>query len=433
MKLYISKSKLEYLSEAEIAVYTALKIKYDELRTNEKERKNKDVIIVTSILSIKYALSGSFDITRTMKDKLINGLNGLIDKNIIQLIDSNIKNNKINESTHFVLNIRNLWIDSEKEHFLITNLEEVRKIFKCKENASLNFFMFALNLLGTINNNDKVGYSSVNTLQKLSAIKSNKTAVNFMKLLEDNNIIYIKHSDSAKRDSNGQIKNLSNCYGRLADKYKIDNFYYERCKKLGYDFTLERINSNKKAEISRNYNSYVENKYNGDIVELCANVIAYNQDYYTIQNEQQKDLSIFDAEIIEKAKEFSVKETVNNLNEQEEKAVAYAEKNNPYEEDSQEKTSVEEEIPIQEDKVVVITKRFSGRTIDKEVDKKLIHKNNTPLESEIKFMNDCYQKILDEKPLNETWEAPMLKEFERKYNWSIDKYKPKNVLEESLF
>ena len=367
MKLYISKSKLENLSEEEIAVYTALKIKYDELRTNEKgkERKNKDVIIITSILSIKYALSGSFDIIRTMKDKLINGLNGLIDKNIIQLIDSNIKNNKINESTHFVLNIRNLWIDSDKEHFLITNLEEVRKIFKCKENASLNFFMFALNLLGTINNNDKVGYSSVNTLQKLSGIKSNKTAVKFMKLLEDNNIIYIKHSDSAKRDSNGQIKNLSNCYGRLADKYKIDNFYYERCKKLGYDFTLERINSNKKAEISRNYNSYVENKYNGDIVELCANVIAYNQDYYTIQNEQQKDLSIFDAEIIEKAKKLSVKETINNLNEQEEKE----EQEQVISTQIHKKDEKEEILPIEEDKIVDVSKRFSGRISDKEGEK----------------------------------------------------------------
>ena len=48
-------------------------------------------------------------------------------------------------------------------------------------------------------------------------------------------------------------------------------------------------------------------------------------------------------------------------------------------------------------------------------------------------MNDCYQKILDDKPLNEIWEIPILNDIERRYNWSIDKYQPKNILEESPF
>lgn len=328
MKLYISKNKLQNLSEEEVAVYTALKIKYDELRTNEKERKVNDVIVITTILEINYLLTGSFELIRSIKDKLIGGLNGLIEKNIVKLVDSNIKNNKINENTHFVLNIKNLWIDSEKEHFLISNQKEIRDIFNTKENAPFNLFKFALNLLGTINNNDKTGYSSIDTLQKLSGIKSNKTAVEFMKLLEENNIVYIKHSDSAKRDSNGQIKNLSNCYGRLIDKQKVDSFYCERCKKLGYDFTQQKINSSKKTEISRDYNSFVKGKYKGDVIELCANVLAYNQDYYTVQNEQQKDLSIFDEETIKKAQETSIKETVNNLNKQEEIHMSSEENNN---------------------------------------------------------------------------------------------------------
>lgn len=181
-----------------------------------------------------------------------------------------------------------------------------------------------------------------------------------MKLLEDNNIIYIKHSDSAKRDSNGQIKNLSNCYGRLGDKEKINSFYAKRRKEQGgFDFTIDRIESSKKAQIKKDYNAFKNKKYKGDVVELCARVIAYNQDYYTVQNEQQKDLSIFDEEIIAKAKELSVKETVNNLNEQEEKTVAYTGKNIPYEEVKRKEDTSVDEVPVQEDKVVVITKRFS--------------------------------------------------------------------------
>ena len=67
MKLYISKNKLQNLSEEEVAVYTALKIKYDELRTNEKERKVNDVIVITTILEINYLLTGSFELIRSIK------------------------------------------------------------------------------------------------------------------------------------------------------------------------------------------------------------------------------------------------------------------------------------------------------------------------------------------------------------------------------
>lgn len=437
MEIRLSKNKLQTLNAEEVAVYTALKMKFDSIKVD----REKDVIVNTTIYELSYLLSGSYDeIKRKTKDKLLDGLNSLIEKNIIELIDNNAKKDKVNDNTHFALNIKNLWINTDKnndnkENFLTTSDNEIKKIINIEHKSKLELFKFALNVLGTINYNDKTGYSSIATLQNISGIKSNKTAVEFMKLLEENDVLYIKHSDSAKRDSNGQIKNLSNCYGRPSSQLKVDSFYAKRRKEQGgFDFTIDRIESSKKAQIKKDYTAFKNKKYKGDVVELCARVIAYNQDYYTVQNEQQKDLSIFDEETINKAQEISIKETVNNINEQEEKETVNSKKQIiHYKESKQEDTPVEEEIPIQEDKIVIIPKRFSGRITGKEVDKELIHKNNTPLESEIKFMNECYQKILDKKLLNEIWEVPMLKEFERKYNWSIDKYSPKKILEENPF
>lgn len=358
MEIRLSKNKLQLLNAEEVAVYTALKIKFDLMKVD----KENDVIIVTTINELSYLLSGSFDeIKRKTKDKLLIALNNLIENNIIELIDSNSKNNKANDNTHFVLNIKNLWINTDKnsdnkENYLTTSDVEIKKIINIDYKSKLELFKFALNVLGTINYNEKVGYSSIATLQNLSGIKSNKTAIEFMKLLEENNIIYIKHSDSAKRDSNGQIKNLSNCYGRPSSQVKVDSFYAKRRKEQGgFDFTIDRIESSKKSQIKKDYTAFKNKKYKGDAVELCARVIAYNQDYYTVQNEQQKDLSIFDEETIKKAQEISIKETVNKINENEqvEKSLENS--------DGSLFLSKKEELPveIEEDKTIIVAKRYS--------------------------------------------------------------------------
>lgn len=358
MEIRLSKNKLQLLNAEEVAVYTALKIKFDLMKVD----KENDVIIVTTINELSYLLSGSFDeIKRKTKDKLLIALNNLIENNIIELIDSNSKNDKANDNTHFVLNIKNLWINTDKnsdnkENYLTTSDVEIKKIINIDYKSKLELFKFALNVLGTINYNEKVGYSSIATLQNLSGIKSNKTAIEFMKLLEENNIIYIKHSDSAKRDSNGQIKNLSNCYGRPSSQVKVDSFYAKRRKEQGgFDFTIDRIESSKKSQIKKDYTAFKNKKYKGDAVELCARVIAYNQDYYTVQNEQQKDLSIFDEETIKKAQEISIKETVNKINENEqvEKSLENS--------DGSLFLSKKEELPveIEEDKTIIVAKRYS--------------------------------------------------------------------------
>ena len=282
---------LEATNEEEAIVYVGLKIMFDKMLT-----QNRDQVEVNfNIINLFYELSGSFQPTRTDREKIEKGIQGLIDADIVNLIDRDTKGN-------YVLNILGLKI-RENESYTTMTRDEIRNIFKIPCKQKFNLLRFAIGIFGTINTKNSCGFASYKKMSELTGVTRVASCQSYFQLLEDNNIIYVRHPNQAKRDSDGRIKYLSNCYGRPCDKEQIDKFYVDRCKEQAHDFT-NRMGSSRKAQLTRNYNKYLNNAYKGDVIELIKECLVFNKIPYNEQNpEWQKDMSVFDPKLIKVAEE----------------------------------------------------------------------------------------------------------------------------------
>lgn len=298
MRVYLSKYQMGFaLNEQEASVYVALKIMYD--RMLDKDRK---VITYANVQSIYYELSGSFDVPKKTAILIKEGLQGLIDTKVVNVIDSDGKGN-------YMLDITNLKIQEKGEPYTIMTTYEIRKIYSLQHKNKMNLLRFAVALFGTIHCDYQCGYASFDYLVECSNVNLSSCKAMF-KLLEDNKIIYVRHANNAKRDTNGQIKNLSNVYGRPEHIQEINDYFGKRCAKEGYDFT-NKMSSNRKGQTTRRYNKYVDGKFNGEIEELkflIKECLTYNQQYYMDnQPESRKDMSVFPADLVEECeKELGV-------------------------------------------------------------------------------------------------------------------------------
>lgn len=290
MKVYLAKTQMEEaLNEEEAAAYVGLKIMFDKMLTQGKEQ----VEVNFSIATLFYELSGSLKPNKTDREKLINGIQGLIDADIIHLIDQ--------DKDNYVLDIAGLKI--ENDAYTVMDREEIRTIFNIPCKQKFNLLRFAIGIFGTINSHYKCGFASFRKMAELTGVSRIASCQEHFKRLEDAGIIYVRHSDHAKRDSDGTIKNLSNVYGRPCEKEAVDKYYDDRCMKQGHDFTI-KMSSTQKAQLTRNYKKYVRDDYNGDVIELIRECLTFNKIAYNEEHpESQKDMSVFDPELIKVAEE----------------------------------------------------------------------------------------------------------------------------------
>lgn len=290
---YLSKLKVAWTSnEEEAAAYIALKMLYDKMLTKDKDK----IEICVNAQSLYYELSGSLNVNRTSKAKLEEGIQGLVENEFIKLIDTDNHGN-------FIIDIAGLMIDSTHEPYITMTQEEIRSIFNISYKQRFNLLRFAVVVFGTINSESKCGYMSYDKMRWGSGIQSKTTCVTLLRVLEENNILYVRHSDTIQRDKTGEIKNLPNCYGRPCNKKEIDAFYDDLRKRRGHDFT-NNMSPERKSRLTKNYKKYMRGAYEGDVVELIKECLIFNKiPYNELNPEWQKDLSIFPEEMIEIAKE----------------------------------------------------------------------------------------------------------------------------------
>lgn len=290
MNTYLSKTQMEEaINEEEAAVYVGLKIMFDKMLTQDKEQ----VEVNFNIATLFYELSGSLKPNRTDREKLIKGIQGLVDAGVISLID-NYKDN-------YVLDIAGLKIGNDA--YTVMDRDEIRTIFNLPCKQKYNLLRFAIGIFGTINSKHKCGFASFQSMAELTGVSRIASCQEHFERLENAGIIYVRHSGQAKRDSDGTIKNLSNVYGRPCDKKAIDKFYADRCAKQGHDFTI-KMSSTRKAQLTRNYKKYVRDAYDGDVIELIRECLTFNKIAYNEEHpESQKDMSVFDPELIKVAEE----------------------------------------------------------------------------------------------------------------------------------
>lgn len=293
MRVYLSKYQMGFaLNEQEASVYVALKIMYDRMLVENRY----EVLVYTNLQSIYYELAGNFEIPRKTIALLQQGLQGLIDAKVVKVKDNDNKGN-------YILDLFNLKIQ-DGEPYTVMEVNEIRKVFTLNHKNKLNLLRFLVALFGTIKYNTSCGFASFKYLEEISNI-SMSSCKSMFKLLEENEIIYVRHCQNAKRDINGQIKTLSNVYGRPRHKEEINEFFSNRSKQEGYNFT-NKMSTNRKGQTTRLYNKFIDGKYNcteSELKHLIKECLIYNQQYF-IKDEpkSQKDMSVFPYDLVEECK-----------------------------------------------------------------------------------------------------------------------------------
>lgn len=305
MQLWLSEKiyKSDELSVYGLATYCAIKT----LLPNEDI---KEICTTPEILS--YQLLKDIHPSRRFLQGIKTGYDELISQNIVKKIDSNGK--------YDVLDCSKLFITEEKEYFTIITYDELLKIFQQKNTNALLLLKYFIYLIGTISSSIDVyidaiqhkcrvvGNLTIEYISKLSGI-SDRSIIEYNKILEDIGLIYIyRHNDFLISKDNGEIKRMSNVYGRPEDKNYIDAYAINQQKyKKSYKYVENNIEkANVKRRLAQIYIQICKNndsKYSiEDIKQVYAYVLQENHKYeatYKKNNDEKclekiRDISVFD-------------------------------------------------------------------------------------------------------------------------------------------
>lgn len=170
-----------------------------------------------------YSLCGQVSYSKHLKYAMTAAVEELIDLGIIEAEEI--------EGGKYIVNSQNL--KATEEYFIIIYQEEVHKIFSIGYKGKYSLLRYFVSVIGTINaaaevrvsgnkHNNFVGFMPIDYLAKISNI-SPTSAVKYNELLEKNELMYIYRSKMYDT-SNGQIKTVPNCYGRVIDKECIERY-----------------------------------------------------------------------------------------------------------------------------------------------------------------------------------------------------------------
>ena len=233
---------------------------------------NKNENLYVSINLLGHAITGRFLNVKNQKDRTIitgikEGLNSLIDREIIEVIDCN--------NNDYILSSKGLTVNTEKEKFVVVEQWEMHRIFEMG-NKPFGIFDFFATIVGTINNTTKEWHMSQDTMVEVFG-SSKRTINDYLQQLEEMQLLYVFRPK--KRRTDGTFQNVNNSYGRYADKEKV------MISAMAYVETIECEDTYSKIDrraIKLRYNAYCNGakkyKNNPKLVEsLMQECIEYNK------------------------------------------------------------------------------------------------------------------------------------------------------------
>lgn len=265
----------------------------------------------TSPEQIGFLLTKTLDHSRRFNDYLKDGLDDLIAAQIISKIGESKKS--------YYLDCSKLWTDSDDLPFTIITLNEAQKIFEVENVNNFKLLRFFIFVIGTISNQidvwinssdhkiRTVGNLTIDYISKASGISS-RTAIEYFKILEDIELLYVYRQKDFIIDEIGNIKKLSNVYGRKKDKIYIDTFANnQKVNKEAYRYTNKNVESvNYNRRLAQMYNHLLNGKDTGysekQILEIYNYVLSENKKYTTLYEKNGyesylnkiRDVDIFD-------------------------------------------------------------------------------------------------------------------------------------------
>lgn len=303
--VYLKKSVLankEYDSNA-IGTYVALRMMY---------MQNKPIRYV-SINELCYELYGNTSYTRYSREKIVAGLQQLIDANLV------LKTKEIS-TTEFVLDLSNLSIDSSKgttDYFVVITTDEIHAIMNYTERvdkfAMLRFFaqvIGSISYITTIKDargehgdvHNFVGFMVQSYLAEVSYI-SESSAITYMQILEELHLLYVYRHTELKWDSeSNQISSFVNKYGRYKNRDLI-KYFAENYESFTNIETVKKMQKKKDT----NYRRSIMQKYrcfcNGTMYD--EETIKEMRSYVQLKNEQML-VKIESAESDEQRKKYEM-------------------------------------------------------------------------------------------------------------------------------
>lgn len=293
MKVYLKKEIVnnKNLSAEAISVYIALRCLFV---------MNKDIYYI-SLNQLAFELTNENKYNRYFINSLEQGVNDLINNDIIDLVDAISK-------TEYILDLSKLYF--KDEFFTTIDTDEIHKIMSQNSDKFKVLYYFTV-LIGTLINKDTelllkdTGAMSQSYFAEQTGITL-KSIRKYNNVLEELKLVFTYHSDDLLRFDDGTIKNITNTYGRYCDIETVKKSYLRYKSQYGYNFIEEqKIVKKQMGKINRSLSQKYNNMLKGkkycyeDTKEIYFGMIElnkslreryYSDDYY---NQYRKNLDIF--------------------------------------------------------------------------------------------------------------------------------------------
>lgn len=288
MDIYLDKKyinmDIEYdgiaLSDDAVAVYIALRIDYTQSKNNYLATPD----------SLWFALSGRAEPSVKYKNHLENGLQELIDKELVSVIWAGKRK--------WILSLNNLFIDIKNDYFIILKDSEINTIFNYNESRIDKFKLLRLFavMVGTfdvrtthiLNSNEEIsnfcGYMPITVLGKLSGINNETTLINYQAWFEAQRLLYVyRHNEVKVNRDTGEIIRFPNHYGRPNNANEIKQVCLQKVAdvSLGSRYNMIPNNGTDGRRYSQIYNWLRKGKeYNKE--DICSTYeFLYRRNAYT--------------------------------------------------------------------------------------------------------------------------------------------------------
>lgn len=227
MELFLNKDLVTgyTLTPDGVLAYIALRRIMDESITLINKTTTVDCV---SVNKMAYTLIGSRECyEKALTDALQRGIYELVGGNSLAIVkDFSSKN-----SYEYLLDFTNMYLDKEKDNFIIITSDEVYKILVCNEvmKKKISMLKYFVALISTFNWSKsmsclenmpnlqgKIGAMSMEYIAT-QADNSQRTCIRYNDILVDMKMIYVYKSNDKIREGD-KLKQIKNCYSRYEDK-----------------------------------------------------------------------------------------------------------------------------------------------------------------------------------------------------------------------
>ena len=249
-----------------VLAYTALRIIIDESIPLYNQTNTVDCV---SVNRLAYALVGDMDYEKVLIDSLVRGIAELSGGKWISIR----KDLSTKASYEYVLDLSAMWLDTDKDKFIIVSPNEVYKIMTCNEvmKKKISMLKYFMALISTFDwaLDSKIGHMSQQFIAGL-ADNSTRTCQRYNDILEEMEMIFVYKSNDKVR-INDKLKQIKNCYSRFEDKYACEQYASNYENMYGVE---HKIVQSKKNKSQADHNRRLGAIYN----QICFNNTDYDKE-----------------------------------------------------------------------------------------------------------------------------------------------------------